>query len=291
MKPAGGGGGIGMLVANDASELVSAVERARSMAMRGFANADVYLERYLHRARHIEFQVLGDRHGNVRHLFERDCSVQRRHQKVIEEAAAPNVERGAIDALASQVAKTFASMRYDNIGTVEMLMAPDGAFSFLEVNTRLQVEHGVTEQITGIDLVAAQIGVSAGLALDEVLPPVIRLDGHAIEARVYAEDSKRFLPSPGRLEVFDPPAGAGIRVETGYAAGMDVTPHYDPMLAKVIAHADTRAQAIGVLRDALRAFEIRGVKTNLAALDAILASPSFRDGDIHTGLIPELMHA
>ena len=289
VKPAGGGGGIGMLVANDASELLNAVERARSMAQRGFANPEVYLETYLARPRHIEFQLLGDRHGNVRHLFDRDCSIQRRHQKVIEEASAPAVDRNAVNALAQKIADTFAKLGYDNIGTVEMLMGEDGTFSFLEMNTRLQVEHGVTEAITGVDLVAAQIRSAAGLPLSQILPQTLLADGHAIEARVYAEDSKRFYPSPGRLTTFRPPEDMGVRIETGYAEGREVTMHYDPLLAKVIAHGPSRAAAIDTLRDALRHFAVAGVKTNLAALDIILGSSQFREGQVHTGLLSQLI--
>ena len=289
VKPAGGGGGIGMLVARDEGQLQASVERARSMALRGFANGDVYLEKYLERPRHVEFQLLGDRHGQVRHLFDRDCSVQRRHQKVLEEACAPRVDRERVHALAEQIAATFASMGYDNIGTVEMLMGADGSFSFLETNTRLQVEHGVTEEVTGLDLVAAQIRSADGQALGDILPPELRVDGHAIEARVYAEDSRRFLPSPGTLSAFRPPRQPGIRIETGYAQGREVTTHYDPMLAKVIAHAPTREAAIDLLRDALREFDIAGVKTNLAALDQVLSSSAFREGDVHTGLLSELI--
>ena len=289
VKPAGGGGGIGMLVANSAPELIAAVERARSMALRGFANSDVYLEKYLNQPRHIEFQLLGDRHGKVRHLFDRDCSMQRRHQKVIEEACAPAVDRVQINALAQQVADIFAQMGYDNIGTVEMLMGADGTFSFLEMNTRLQVEHGVTEQITGVDLVAAQIRSAAGERLDDILPQDIMAKGHAIEARIYAEDSKRFLPSPGRLTTFRPPEGSQIRIETGYAEGGEVTMHYDPLLAKVIAHAPSREEATNALLDALRNFEVAGVKTNIAALDIMLSSRQFGAGDVHTGLVSELI--
>ncbi|MGB8418896.1 acetyl-CoA carboxylase biotin carboxylase subunit [Paraburkholderia sp.] len=289
VKPAGGGGGIGMIVVNEASELLNAVERARSMTLRGFANSDVYLEKYLNRPRHIEFQLLGDRHGNVRHLFDRDCSIQRRHQKVIEEACAPAIDRVKVNSLAKQVADTFSKMGYDNIGTVEMLMDANGTFSFLEMNTRLQVEHGVTEQITGVDLVAAQIASAAGLALSDILPNDVRADGHAIEARIYAEDSRRFLPSPGRLTTFRPPKGGQIRVETGYAEGRDVTMHYDPLLAKVIAHAPSRAAAIDVLLDAIRDFAVVGVKTNITALDTLLSSNQFRDGEVHTGLLSELI--
>src|SRR5207253_3413506 len=237
VKPAGGGGGIGMLPARDESQLAEAVSRARSMAQRGFANAEVYLERLLERPRHIEFQVLADRHGAVAHLFERDCSVQRRHQKVIEEARAPGLARAELDAVGATVVRMLADIGYDNIGTVEMLRGADGSFNFLEMNTRLQVEHGVTEEVTGVDLVQAQIRSAAGERLAEILPRAIEARGHAIQARVYAEDPKRFLPSPGRLTVFRPPQQTGVRVETGYAEGRDVTPHYDPMIAKVIVHA------------------------------------------------------
>src|SRR5581483_1482641 len=190
---------IGMVPARDANEIGAAVERSRSVAARGFGSTEVYLEKLLEKPRHIEFQILGDRRGKVRHLFERDCSVQRRHQKVIEEAGAPAVNRERVDGLAARVADMLTTAGYDNIGTVEMLMGQDGSFQFLEMNTRLQVEHGVTEQVTGIDLAAAQIRVAAGESLDAVLPPVIGMQGHAIEARVYAEDPKRFFPSPGKL--------------------------------------------------------------------------------------------
>ena len=286
VKPAAGGGGIGMLPARTDAELLGAVERATSMAQRGFASGEVYLERLVERPRHIEFQVLGDRHGAVAHLFERDCSVQRRHQKIIEEAPAPGVDRAVINTLSDRIAATLQSMGYDNIGTVEMLLGPDGEFSFLEMNTRLQVEHGVTEEVTGIDLVAAQIRAAAGEQLADILPAPIALTGHAVQARVYAEDPVRFLPSPGRLAIFRPPED--VRVETGFAEGMTVTPHYDPMLAKVIVHAATREQAIDRLMTALRTFRIEGVKHNIPALLEILASAEFRAGHVHTGLVAEV---
>ena len=205
VKPAGGGGGIGMLPAKDESELLAVVERSRSMASRGFGNAEVYLERLFERPRHVEFQVLGDLHGNAVHLFERDCSVQRRNQKVIEEAPGPALDRSKVNAVADQIAAIIKEMGYDNIGTVEMLLGADGSFNFLEMNTRLQVEHGVTEEVTGVDLVKAQIRSAAGEKLDAILPQNIALKGHAIQARVYAEDSKNFFPSPGKLVVFRPP--------------------------------------------------------------------------------------
>ena len=289
VKPAAGGGGIGMLPARTPEQLLAAVERAASMAERGFASREVYLERLVDRPRHVEIQLLGDRHGRVAHVFERDCSVQRRHQKILEEAAAPNLPREAIDPLLERVAATFGRLGYDNLGTVEMLLAPDGEFRFLEMNTRLQVEHGVTEEITGVDLVAAQLRSSAGAPLAEILPRPPAPCGHAIQARVYAEDPKRFLPSPGRLAEFSPPSAEGIRVETGYAAGREVTPHYDPLLAKVIARGATRGEAIDRLRGALGDFRIAGVKHNIPALSAILGSEEFRAGQVHTGLAMEIV--
>jgi acetyl-CoA carboxylase biotin carboxylase subunit len=284
VKPAGGGGGIGMLAAHDEPGLRTAVERARTMAARSFGDGAVYLEKLIERPRHIEFQMLGDRHGGMMHLFERDCSVQRRHQKVIEEAPAPLLGRGVLEGLATRVADVLAVLGYDNIGTVEMLLGADGEFSFLEMNTRLQVEHAVTEMVTGVDLVAAQIRVADGARLADVVGEVV-LTGHAIEARVYAEDPKNFYPSPGVLRRFAPPAArADLRVETGYAEGCTVTPFYDPMLAKVIAHAPTRDEAIAVLSDALAGFEIDGVKNNIPFVQRMLADPAFRAGDVHTGL-------
>ena len=289
VKPAGGGGGIGMLPAKDESELLAVVERSQSMASRGFGNAEVYLERLLEKPRHIEFQVLGDQHGSAVHLFERDCSVQRRNQKVIEEATAPAIPRSEIEAIAAQVTAMVKNMGYDNIGTVEMLRGADGSFNFLEMNTRLQVEHGVTEEITGVDLVQAQIRSAAGDKLADILPAKIEIKGHAIQARVYAEDPKNFFPSPGKLTVFRPPQDPTIRVDTGYAEGRDVTPFYDPMLAKVIVHAATREAAIDRLIEALTAFDIQGLKNNIPAVLTILRSEQFRDGAVHTGLILEVM--
>jgi acetyl-CoA carboxylase biotin carboxylase subunit len=289
VKPAGGGGGIGMLPAKDEAQLLETVERSRSMASRGFGNAEVYLERLFERPRHVEFQVLGDQHGNVAHLFERDCSTQRRNQKVIEEAPGPKIPRDKATEVAEHITGIMRKIGYDNIGTVEMLMGADGSFNFLEMNTRLQVEHGVTEEITGVDLVQAQIRSAAGEKLSQILPAKIDIKGHAIQARVYAEDPKNFFPSPGKLNVFRPPQDGSVRVETGFAEGRDVTPHYDPMIAKVIAHAATRDAAIDKLVTALESFEIQGLKHNIPAVIAILKSEPFRAGDVHTGLIPEVM--
>jgi len=288
VKPAGGGGGIGMLPAKDEAELLTAVERSRSMAGRGFGTTEVYLEKLIERPRHVEFQILGDQHGGAMHLFERDCSTQRRNQKVIEEAPGPEIPRDKAVAVADQIAGIMRTMGYDNIGTVEMLLGADGSFNFLEMNTRLQVEHGVTEEVTGVDLVRAQIRSAAGEKLGDILPGRAEIKGHAIQARVYAEDPKNFFPSPGKLTVFRPPEGEGIRVDTGYAEGRDVTPHYDPMIAKVIVRAATREAAIDRLVEALGGFDIQGLKHNIPAVINILRSEQFRSGRVHTGIIGEV---
>ncbi|HSJ29276.1 MAG TPA: biotin carboxylase N-terminal domain-containing protein [Acidimicrobiia bacterium] len=288
VKPAAGGGGIGMTAVGSPDELVAAVERASSLAARGFGSAEVYLERMVARPRHVEFQIVADRHGAARHLFERDCSIQRRHQKLIEEAPAPGLDRGRLDPLADRLAAALGRAGYDNIGTVEML-DDEGSLQFLEMNTRLQVEHGVTEELTGIDLVVSQIRLAAGDRLADVLPEAVRRYGHAIEARVYAEDPVRFFPSPGTLEIFRPPHG--VRVETGYAEGGEVTVHYDPLLAKVIVHADDRAGAIERLAEALESFVIEGVRHNVPALLALLRSDQFGSGEVHTGLTADVVPA
>jgi acetyl-CoA carboxylase, biotin carboxylase subunit len=287
VKPAGGGGGIGMYPIYKEEDVVSTVERARDMAMRAFSSDEVYFERYMENPRHIEFQLIADQHGNVRHLFERDCSIQRRHQKVLEEAPAP-YRTEDLTRLAVTMTEVLQNLGYDNIGTVEMLFDEDGSYSFLEMNTRLQVEHAVTEEITGIDLVEAQIRAAAGEKLSDFLPVRIERKGFAIEARVYAEDPNRFLPSPGPLHRFRPPIREGIRVETGYAEGSVVTPFYDPMIAKVIAHNVTREDAIKHLKEALEDFEIDGIKTNLPFLIHVLQSEEFTSGNIHTNLVHSL---
>lgn len=287
VKPAAGGGGIGMLPAHDAQALLAAVTQARSLAQKSFGSGELYLEKLISQPRHIEFQILADRHGHACHLFERDCSIQRRHQKVIEESPAPGLPRPAMQAHAQHIATLLQDMGYDIIGTAETLYGQDGDCNFLEMNTRLQVEHAVTEAITGLDLVEAQIRLAAGARLDSVISTPPRCDGHAIEVRVYAEDPVRFYPSPGQLRTLRLPATGempGIRVECGYAEGNTVTPYYDPLLAKVIAHAQDRDTAIARLTDALAATDIVGVKTNIPFALKVLASDAFRSGAIHTGL-------
>jgi acetyl-CoA carboxylase biotin carboxylase subunit len=209
---------------------------------------------------------------------------------VFEEGPAPGSARARMDALTAAVADKLGTAGYDNLGTVEMLMDGDGRFTFLEMNTRLQVEHGVTEEVTGIDLVNAQIRSSAGERLDQIIERHPSINGHAIQARVYAEDPKRFFPSPGRLAVFRPPHGPGVRIETGYAEGGEVTPHYDPLLAKVIVHRSTRDSARLALIEALDAFRVEGIKTNIPALRLALESEEFRAGQPHTELLPQIVN-
>ncbi|MGE0805629.1 MAG: acetyl/propionyl/methylcrotonyl-CoA carboxylase subunit alpha [Burkholderiaceae bacterium] len=291
VKPAGGGGGIGMQAVENADALGDALERAGKLAARSFGSDEVYVERLLTRPRHIEFQIVGDRHGDVRHLFERDCSLQRRHQKVIEEARAPLLPEAELDAMGERAASILRKLGYDNLGTVEMLHDAAVGFSFLEINTRLQVEHGVTEEITGVDLVQAQIRLAAGARLSEVFPERVVARGHAIQLRLYAEDPVRFLPAPGRLEVFDMPSLPGVRIETGYRQGNQITPFYDPMIGKLIATATDRASAIELALRAIDATRIEGVKTNLPFLRKVLQSSEFRAGDVHTGLAAQIAKA
>ena len=277
IKPAGGGGGIGMVPVHAPAELEGAWKRASALAEKAFSDSSLYLERFVQSPRHIEFQFLADRYGNVMGLFERDCSTQRRYQKVIEESPAPEVDREMLQAMTEQLEKLLGATGYDVIGTVEMLYTPQTGFSFLEVNTRLQVEHAVTEAVTNVDIVQAQIRLAAGEPLVDVLAERPALRGHAIEARIYAEDPVRFLPSPGLLSIFElPNHTAGLRVETGYAQGNAVTSHYDPMVAKLIAHGNTRDEAIRCMRDALRATRIEGIRTNIPMIDRVLGSNTFR---------------
>jgi acetyl-CoA carboxylase biotin carboxylase subunit len=289
IKPAAGGGGIGMIAARSEAEFVGGIATARSRAERSFGSDALYLERLIENPRHVEFQILADNHGDVRHLFWRDCSVQRRHQKVIEEAPAPAIAETDALAMAARAAGCLAAIGYSNIGTVEMLYDAAAGFNFLEVNTRLQVEHAVTEEITGIDIVQSQIRLAADVPMSEILPGEPSRSGHAVEARVYAEDPVRFLPSPGPLDVFRPPAGDDIRVETGYREGNVVTPHYDPMIAKVVARGPDRGAAIDRLVQALDGFAIAGVKTNIPFVLAVLQSEEFRSGRVHTGLAAEIV--
>ena len=284
VKPTGGGGGMGMEKVQDKDALVNAIQRARAIAEAAFSSGGVYLEKLIANPRHIEFQILADGKGGALHVFERDCSVQRRNQKLIEESPAPGIPESEILKVAQSAEEVCRELRYNNVGTLETLRDESGSYGFLEMNTRIQVEHGVTEEVTGLDLVALQIE----LALGGTLPDQVARDGYAIEARIYAEDSETLLPSTGKLSVFRPPNMQGVRVETGYQEGQLVTPYYDAMLAKVIAKAHTRELAIGRLLVALRDFEIRGVATNQKLLERVLLDGRFVDGKIDTGFLERL---
>jgi acetyl-CoA carboxylase biotin carboxylase subunit len=288
VKPAGGGWGIGMIPVLGPDKLAAALETAASQAKRGFGRDELYAERLLIGPRHVEFQIVTDGRAGFS-LFERDCSIQRRRQKIVEEAGAPLIDPAELAAFGSLSAQVMAEMGYDHVGTVETLYSAATGFAFLEVNPRLQVEHAVTEEITGYDLVATQLKLAAGAKIADLPAPPPKPLGHAIEARVYAEDSLRFLPSPGELKVFRPPSGPGIRVETGYAEGSKVTPFYDPMVAQVVAKGETRAEAIEKLKEALDQFVVEGVKTNLFFLKALLEYPPFLAGRPATNLAEELV--
>ncbi|HEY5397790.1 MAG TPA: biotin carboxylase N-terminal domain-containing protein [Trebonia sp.] len=292
VKAAAGGGGIGMSAALDADALRKAFETARTRAERFFGSPEILLERYLPRARHVEVQILGLADGRVVALGERDCSVQRRHQKVAEETPSPGISAELRAQMLAAAVRAGEAVGYLGAGTVECLVdAESGTFVFLEMNTRLQVEHPVTELVTGIDLVEQQFLIAAGepVSFDPSAPVILR--GHAIELRVYAEDPKRFLPSPGAITAWQEPSGPGVRVDSGYAAGTTVTPFYDPLLAKLCAHGATRDEAIARARLAVADFVVTGPKTNLPFHAELLGNEEFVSGDYDTGLIGRMRQA
>ncbi len=293
VKAAGGGGGIGMGAAADEAGLRAAFETARSRAERFFGSPEILLERYVERARHVEVQILGLADGRVLALGERDCSVQRRHQKVAEETPSPGVSVGLRERMLAAAVKAGEAVSYRGAGTVECLVdAGTGSFVFLEMNTRLQVEHPVTELVTGIDLVEQQFLIAAAeppsFDTSSFDTGAVRPAGHAIELRIYAEDPVRFLPGPGTITEWEEPAGDGVRVDAGYQAGNTVTPFYDPLLAKLCTHGADRAQALDRAREAVAAFRIAGPKTNLAFHADLLTSPEFVSGDYDTSLVSKL---
>ncbi len=286
VKLSAGGGGIGMTRVERPEKLVKAAKKAARRGESAFGDGTLYLERAVDRGRHVEVQVLCDRYGKTLHVFERDCSVQRRHQKVIEEAPAPGLSpelRAAITAAAVRLAK---SVDYCNAGTVEFLLQ-GSEFWFLEMNARIQVEHPVTEEICRIDLVEWQLRIAAGEALD-LEQDDLRPQGHAIELRIYAEDPTTFFPAPGRIETFTEPSGEGLRFDHSMASGMDVTPFYDPMLGKLVLHAADRDLAIERCLCALQALQLDGITHNVPLHQEVLSSELFRSGGVHTGLIDEL---
>ncbi len=285
VKAAGGGGGKGIRIVREAAQLTEALAGARREAAQAFGDARVFLEKYIEAGRHVEIQVLADTHGNTLHLFERECSVQRRHQKIIEESPSPLLTPDLRARMGAAAIDAARAVGYVNAGTVEFIVTPGGEFYFLEMNTRLQVEHPVTEMVTGLDLAALQFAVAAGAALPFTQDDVTQR-GHAIECRVYAEDPQQgFLPATGRISRFIPPEGAGVRVDAGVQAGDEVTIHYDPMIAKIIVYAPTRAQAIARMQRALAETVILGIMTNIPFLRALLAHPAFVAGELHTGYV------
>jgi acetyl-CoA carboxylase biotin carboxylase subunit len=277
IKATAGGGGRGMKVAQDAASLDEAFSIARAEARAAFGNDAVYIEKYLDHPRHIELQVMADDHGNVVHFGERDCSLQRRHQKLLEEAGSPALSAGARDKLGASATAALAKLGYRNAGTLEFLYQ-DGQFAFIEMNTRLQVEHPVTEMVCGIDLVREQIRIAAGAALDYTQQQ-ISFSGHAIECRITAEDPTTFMPTPGRVTAFHAPGGLGVRVDSALYAGYFVPPYYDSLVAKLIVHAPTRADAISRLRRALDEFAIVGIQTTIPLHQRIVDDPEFQRGD------------
>jgi acetyl-CoA carboxylase, biotin carboxylase subunit len=287
LKAAAGGGGIGMARVNAPTELPAAFAAATRRAEAAFGTGAVYLERYLERPRHVEVQVFGDAAGNVVHLHERDCSIQRRHQKLVEESPAPLLPAKTKDGLTAAAVAGARAIGYVNAGTMEFLVDASGAFYFLEMNTRLQVEHPVTEEVTGLDLVLAQLRVAAGEPLPWRQDDIVQR-GAAIECRVYAEDpAKNFLPSPGTISRLALPAGEGIRVESGVEEGTPVPVHYDPLLLKLVARGADRTEAIVRLDRGLEGCVVEGVRTTVPFLRRVMADAGFRAGRVHTQMIEQ----
>jgi acetyl-CoA carboxylase, biotin carboxylase subunit len=292
IKAAAGGGGKGMRVATDADQFAQSFTLAKQEALAAFNSDEVYIEKYLARPRHIEIQIMGDTHGRVMHLCERDCSVQRRHQKLVEEAPSPAVDQTLREDIGDAAVKLAEAIGYVGAGTIEFLLDADGSFYFMEMNTRIQVEHPVTEMCTNFDLVKEQISVAAGAPLSFVMNGN-RLRGHAIECRVNAEDpSRNFQPSPGLITAYHPPGGPGVRVDTHIYAGYTVPPYYDSLLAKVIVHGNTRTEALSRMRQALDSFIIEGVTTTIPFLGRVMRHPDFVAGKVDTKFLerePQLL--
>jgi len=284
VKARAGGGGIGMQRVDDPATLAAAVATARQRAAAAFGDGGVFLERFVDRPRHVEVQVLADAHGGAIHLGERECSVQRRHQKVIEESPSCALDDALRERMTAAALRAAAAIGYRNAGTVEFLVDAAGDFHFLEMNTRLQVEHPVTEMRTGIDIVRLQLRIAAGEPLG-LTQDGVRFAGHAIEMRVYAEDPYRMFPSPGTITAWREPSGPGIRVDAGVVEGSVVSHLYDPLLAKLIVHAPTRDQALERALEAVDGFTVEGVRTNLPLHRHILTSAPFRGGDYTTALL------
>ena len=277
-----------MRVVRKQDELLAAYQTARSEAQQAFGTPDVYAEKFLEHPRHIEFQVLGDQHGKVIHLGERECSIQRRHQKLVEESPSPVLDAKRRKDLGTKVVKALEKIGYTNAGTVEFLMDEDGAMYFIEMNTRIQVEHPVTELVTGVDLIKAQIRIAAGERMEDATGE-IHHSGHAIECRINAEDPVTFVPSAGRITTFQAPGGTGVRVDSAAYADAVIPPYYDSMIAKLIVKGRDRTEAIGRMKRALEMFVIEGIKTSIPLHRRILADPDFAAGNFDTHFIERLL--
>ncbi len=285
LKATAGGGGRGMRVVRNSGELANLLAQAQNEAASAFSNGDVYMEKFIEAPRHIEFQMIGDEHGRVEVLGERECSIQRRHQKLVEESPSPAVTPELRAEIAGALKKAFESIGYSNAGTVEFLMDEKGKLYFIEVNARIQVEHPVTEMVTGVDLVKAQIRVAAGEKLDTILPNPIVIRGHAIECRVNAEHPETFAPSPGRITGWNVPGGIGVRVDTAAYYDGVIPPYYDSLVAKLIVHGSDRAEAIARTRRALDMFVVEGIQTSIPLHQRIMAHPDFASGNLDTGFL------
>jgi acetyl-CoA carboxylase biotin carboxylase subunit len=281
IKASAGGGGRGMRVVADPDDLVRSIEAASTEAQAAFGVPDVYMEKYLVHPRHIEVQVLGDTHGNLIHLFERECSIQRRHQKLLEESPSTALDADLRARMIEAALRAAGAVNYVNAGTIEFLLDAQGEFYYIEMNTRIQVEHPVTEMVTGIDLIKEQIRVAAGEPIS-FSQDDLKLQGHAIECRINAEDPDTFAPSPGKIRTFHVPGGPGIRVDTACYAEAYIPPYYDSMIAKVIAHGNTRGEAILRMRRALESFVVEGIKTNVKLQQKILTDEDFVRGRLST---------
>jgi acetyl-CoA carboxylase biotin carboxylase subunit len=282
LKAKAGGGGRGMRIVRAPEELPNLFHAAYSEAANAFGNGELYMEKYIEQPRHIEFQMLADEHGNVASLFERECTIQRRHQKLIEEAPSLQMTPKLREELGRTLCRCLAEIGYQNAGTVEFLMDEDGQLYFIEMNTRIQVEHPITEAITGVDIVKAQLRIAAGERLDAILPPKLEIRGHAIECRINAEHPVKFTPSAGKITAFNVPGGNGVRVDTAlYAEGV-VPPYYDSLIAKLIVRGRDRAEAIAKMDRALSQFVVQGIETSISMHRAIVQDPGFRAGEFDT---------
>jgi acetyl-CoA carboxylase, biotin carboxylase subunit len=289
LKAAAGGGGRGMRVVKNEPDLLAAYQTARSEAQQAFGTPDVYIEKFLEHPRHIEIQVLGDQHGKVIHLGERECTIQRRHQKLVEESPSPVLDAKRRKELGAKVTRALEKIGYTNAGTVEFLMDEDGGIYFIEMNTRIQVEHPVTEFVTGVDLVKAQIRIAAGEKIEDAAGE-IHFSGHSIECRINAEDPETFVPSAGRITTFQAPGGTGVRVDSAAYTGALIPPYYDSLVAKLIVKGRDRVEAIGRMKRALEMFVIEGIKTSIPLQRRIIADPDFASAKFDTHFIEKLVN-